>query len=172
MTTNELRTLAFQIDPRNAAYIMNDYEVTRLMERINHWRGRHNPDADSVADAIACNLDNYIAEYSTTHLTPANVKVGDGVTVNLYTDRHAGTIVKVTKTTITIRRDKATLKPEFKPKFDGMYCTNNAAQEWTYEPDADGELTTLHWSKAYNQYGRPGGLTASKGRHEFHDYNF
>ena len=30
-------------------------------------------------------------------MTPANIQVGDGVTVNLWSDRYAATVIKVTK---------------------------------------------------------------------------
>ena len=109
-------------------------------------------------------------------LTPVTAKVGDGATINLYTDRHACTIVKVTKTTITVRRDKAILNPNFRPEFIvggfAAHCTNQDEQSYTYEPDEDGDLRTFHWSKKYNQYGTPSNLTLSRGRHEYYDYNF
>ena len=50
-------------------------------------------------------------------MTPANIQVGDGVTVNLWSDRYAATVIKVTKSSVTVRRDKATLNPDFKPEW-------------------------------------------------------
>jgi hypothetical protein len=42
-------------------------------------------------------------------------KIGDGVTLNYCTDRHAYTVIKTTKNSITIQRDtvKQLTKPEF-----------------------------------------------------------
>lgn len=115
-------------------------------------------------------------EIHNAYLTPATAKVGDGATVNLYSDRYAGTIIKVTKKSVTVRRDKATLDPNFKPEFipGGFagHCTNQEEQSYTYEADPNGEVYTIFWSDKYNRYGRPGDLSLSRGRHEFYDYNF
>ena len=114
--------------------------------------------------------------FERTALTPATVKVGDGVTINLWSDRHAATVIKVTAKTVTVRRDKATLNPDFKPEFIpggfAAHCTNQSEQRYTYEPDEKGEIRTFHWSDKFQRYGQPGNLTLSKGRHEFYDYNF
>lgn len=109
-------------------------------------------------------------------LTPASIQVGDGVTVNLWSDRYAATVIKVTKSSVTARRDKATLNPDFKPEwipggFAG-HCTNQDEQTYSYEPDENGMEYTFRWSRKYQRYGQPGNLTLSKGRHEFYDYNF
>ncbi len=176
MTTEELRTIADQIDSKNAQYIVKNESILNKARRIDYWRARTEPRARVIADDITEQLYEEIREFDKLHLTPANAKVGDGATVKLYTDRHAGTIVKVTKATITIRRDKAILSPDFKPQYVAggfaAHCVNQDEQEWTYEPDENGELTTLYWSNVYNQYGRPGDLIAIKGRHEYYDYNF
>lgn len=95
-------------------------------------------------------------------------KVGDGITISLYTDAHAYTIVKRTANTITIQRDKATLKEGFKPEFIGCHCVNNYEQEYDYEANPKGETKTLRWSKKNGNWGE----SASLGRHEFYDYNF
>ncbi|MCQ2113313.1 MAG: hypothetical protein MJY95_08250 [Bacteroidaceae bacterium] len=109
-------------------------------------------------------------------LNPANIKVGDGVSVKLYTDRHAGTVIKVTRCKVVVQRDKATLDPNFKPEwiaggFAG-HCTNQHKQTYTYERDPNGEIYEFRWSNKYGQYGTPGNLTLHKGRREFYDYNF
>lgn len=109
-------------------------------------------------------------------LTPATIQVGDGVTVNLWTDAYAATVIKKTPFTVTVRRDKATLDPSFKPEFiPGGFCgtvINQDEQSYTYEEDPDGELYTFRWSNKFGTYGQPGDLRLTKGRHEFYDYNF
>ena len=131
---------------------------------------------EHIAENALKALEETIRKYNEYHLTPANAKVGDGATVYLYTDSHAGTIVKVTKCTVTVRRDKAIIDPNFKPEFilGGFcaHCTNQNEQRYTYEPNENGELTTVYWSKKYNRYGQPGDIHLGKGRHEFYDYNF
>ena len=109
-------------------------------------------------------------------MTPANIQLGDGVTVNLWSDRYAATVIKVTKSSVTVRRDKATLNPDFKPEWIpggfAAHCTNQEEQSYTYEPDESGTVYTFRWSNKYQRYGQPGNLSLSKGRHEFYDYNF
>ena len=104
-----------------------------------------------------------------------NLKVGDGVTVNLYSDSHAYTVIKRTPATITIQQDKATLDPAFKPVFvEGGFaghCVNQHEQKYTYERDEHGEILTLRYSKKLGKFtylDKP----ITIGRHEFYDYNF
>lgn len=161
------------IDKVNAEYILRDEEIRKSYKYIAKlW---DNCELDYMQSALEI-LKERIKEYDNTHLTPANAKVGDGATVNLWSDRHACTIIKVTKNTVTVQRDTANLNPDFKPEFipGGFagHCTNQNEQSYTYERDEQGEVTTIHWSEKYQRYGRPGFPTLSKGRHEFYDYNF
>ncbi len=184
-----LENIAKEIDPINVEYILAD---TLIQHQYDHYLSCKRRDKcvriydddeenteelfERITSSALKNLKELISVFDSRHLTPANVKVGDGATVNYYTDRNAGTIVKVTKCSITIQRDKAIRDPNFKPEFIpggfSAYCTNQDEQSYTYEPDENGELITLRWSGKYNRYGTPGNLTASKGRHEFYDYNF
>jgi len=187
MTKQELHDLVKSIDPINAEYIIADSVVLREFNVLNRFKdesiplgyklsGDEQERRKSIIEMCHRDLAKKIAKFGDERLTPANVKVGDGATVLLWSDYHAGTIVKVTKATITIRRDKATLDPNFKPEFIpggfAAHCTNQNEQRWSYEPNENGHLTTLHWSKKYNRYGTPGNPSAIKGRHEFYDYNF
>lgn len=189
MTQAELITLIESIDPKNTEYILADSNVLRRFDSLNSWeeanpkthwllKDEANPEErqKSLIAMVRRELEEEIKRFDSWHLTPANAKVGDGATVNLYSDRHAGTIIKVTKSSITIQRDKATLDPNFKPEwvaggFAG-HCTNQDEQTYTYERNQNGSTTTIRWSRKYNRFGTPGNLTASKGRHEFYDYNF
>lgn len=103
------------------------------------------------------------------------LQVGDGCTWHLWSDSHAGTIIKRTPKTITIQRDKATISPDFKPEWIpggfAAHCTNQDEQSYTYERDPHGETITARWSE------KRGGFVyldklISIGRHEFYDYNF
>ena len=105
----------------------------------------------------------------------SELQVGDGVTLNLYSDSEAYTVIKRTPTTITVQRDKAIKDPRFIPKWIpggfSAICTNQDEQEYTYERDENGFKQTLHFSKKYGRFmylGKP----ISIGRHEFYDYNF
>lgn len=105
--------------------------------------------------------------------------VGDGCTYHLYSDAYACTVIKKTKNTISVRRDKATLDPNFKPEFIpggfAAHCINSSEQKYTYERDENGEVFKLWWSEKYGQWRKGSGAGAfvlTPGRHEFYDYNF
>ena len=104
-----------------------------------------------------------------------NAEIGDGATVSLYTDRHAYDIIKRTPCTLTLRRCKATLVPEFKPEFivGGFcaHCTNQEEQRYTYEENPNGEVITAHWSKKNNRFYYLG-MVVHPNRREYYDYNY
>lgn len=102
------------------------------------------------------------------------IEVGEGVTLHLWSDAHAYTVIARTKTTLTIQRDKATLDPSFRPQRDGMHCTNQDEQTYTYELDPQGEIIKCRWSERNGRFqaGSDGSMRITRGRREFHDYNF
>ena len=65
-------------------------------------------------------------------------KVGMGATILCWSDRHAATIVKVTKATIHVRRDKA-----IRTDKNGM----SEIQTYTYEPDPDAPVEVFRKTK-------------------------
>ncbi len=174
--SNEVKTefvkLVKSIDALNAEYILADSLVNEKFDFYTELKTK----AVSYAESVYEELKEIIEEYDSKYLTPANVKVGDGATVVLFSDKQAGTIVKVAKSSITIRRDKAIKNDDFKPEFVtggfNAVCVNQNEQSYAYEPDEQGQLTTIHWSSKNNSYGTPSKVRAIKGRHEFYDYNF
>lgn len=104
------------------------------------------------------------------------IEVGDGVTVRFYTDAHAGTVIRKTKTMLIIQQDKATLDPSFTPEFDvggfAAHCSNNNEQKYNYERDPEGTIYKARWSEKDGCYKYDGCCRISRGRHEFYDYNF
>lgn len=106
------------------------------------------------------------------------IEVGDGVTMCLYSDAYACTVIAKTAKTITIQRDKATRDPNFKPEFIpggfAAHCINQEDQRWTYERNQDGEITRCYWSEKLGMYTTGGdrSIKIRLGRHEFYDYNF
>lgn len=93
-----------------------------------------------------------------------NIKVGDGATICYYTDREAGTIIKRTKNTITIQRDKA-----FRTDNNGM----SDCQEYRYERDENGLIEVYHWSNKYGCFrNSKNRLYVINGRHKYYDYSF
>ena len=103
------------------------------------------------------------------------LEVGDGVTVHLYSDAEAYTIIKRTAKTITLQKDIATLDSNFKPEvieggFSG-HCINQDEQTYTYERNPRGRIITARWSDRYGAFMYLGKVVTA-GRHEFYDYNF
>lgn len=126
---------------------------------------------------ITCNgdvLDELMRPY--TKMLWDGIEVGDGVTVNYYTDRKAYTVIKRTKKTLTIRRCKVKRAEGFKPDWVlggfSAICLNNEDQEWVYEEDENGRIMVAHWSEKWCRFMADHTLTCSPGRHEFYDYNF
>lgn len=172
MKTESIQSVVIAIDPVNVDHIMQDENV------MGHFRWcsrqvRHNKKAAVHWFRVA---KQEVSRFHERCLTPETIKVGDGVTINLWSDRYAGTVIRVTKSMVIVQRDKATLDQNFKPEFEiggfAAHCTNQNEQSYSYRPDPDGEIYKFHWSKKYRRYGQPGNLTLSKGRHEFYDYNF
>lgn len=94
-----------------------------------------------------------------------NVKVGDGVTIYLWSDSHAATVIKRTKYSITVQQDKA------------IRTDNNGIsehQEYRYERNPRGEITTYRWSNKYGCFCNSGdqSIKIGNGRYEYYDYSF
>lgn len=159
----------------NAQYILGRTEMEDELDYIGRQLAKEEQ-FDGFFEYICKDALKKANDLHERLLTPATAKVGDGATIHLWSDAHACTIIKVTKSTVTVRRDKATLDPGFKPEFilGGFcaHCTNQDEQSYTYEEDPNGEVSTFHWSRKYGTYGRPGNLRLTRGRREFHDYNF
>lgn len=176
MTTyrDQLVKVIADMSGENAEYIIRDYFVDRELRFIDKEIAKY----EDLKDQIWTDAIEQVEKAIDRSFTPNTVNVGDGVTICLHSDRHAGTVIKKTKTTITIQRDKATLDPNFKPEIvAGGYagnCTNNEDQTYTYERDPEGMIETFRWSKKNARYqgGDDGSIKVIKGRYEFYDYNF
>lgn len=140
---------------------MTEQEIKAKKEAIyNNWTSIRQRDID---------LDNLMRQ------AHEEIKEGDGITINLWSDSHAYTVIKRTPSTITVQRDKAILDKNFKPEwiaggFAG-HCTNQDEQSYIYERNEKGEVLTLRYSKKYGRFMYLE-KSISIGRHEFYDYNF
>lgn len=168
----KIEELVSMVNGRDAQYIMVEVEdKIRTAERFEA-KGR-----TDIVNNIIEDIEKIALDFDSKFFTPANVQVGDGATIHMYSDSHAGTVVKVTKTTITIQHDKATLDPNWKPEvvvggFAG-HCTNQDSQTYTYERNPNGKVQTFRWNAKRGLFtNKSAGLTVTKGRHEFYDYNF
>lgn len=159
----------------NGLYILRDQNVVSEIECMERFASKGDLEMSEYCYKHALEKAE---EFNNNRLSPATVNVGDGVTIHYYSDAHAGTVIKKTKTTITVQQDKATIDPTFKPEFitGGFagHCTNQNEQSYTYERDLNGTVTVYRWSNKYNRYqgGGDGSVKVTKGRREFYDYNF
>jgi hypothetical protein len=112
-----------------------------------------------------------------------DIIIGMGATVFGYSDSSAYTVIKISKSgkKVFLQKDKSTLDPNFKPNiipggFAG-HCTNNYAQEYTYESDSNGHIIEVSLRKNGKWVVKGEPTKGSKGikfgvRREFFDYNF
>lgn len=138
---------------------------------VSEYTARRTAEINAAADAIAA------------------LPVGDGISVSLYTDIDAYTIIKKTATTILLQADKATLDPNWKPEFipGGFagHCTNQRDQTYTYDRDPNGATIKISLRRSKDENGNErrrwkkagvgtfeGGGNVYPGRRKFHDYNF
>lgn len=172
MKTESIQRVIAAMDPVNVDYIMQDEHITAEFR----WASRMAKLDRRAAAFHFRRAKEEVAKFHETHLTPETIRVGDGVTVNSWSDRYAATVIKATKNMVVVRRDTAILDPNFKPEFiiGGFcaHCTNQSDQTYNYRPNPEGEEYKIYWSKKYRRYGQPGEYSLSKGRHEFYDYNF
>ena len=105
-------------------------------------------------------LMNHI--YSLASSPPGGPKVGMGATILCWTDRHPGTIVKVTPTQIHVQEDHAVRLDAF-----GM----SEHQEYRYEPDPRAPI--IIFRKTKRDYRCSGGNGLGIGyRDKYYDYSF
>jgi hypothetical protein len=119
----------------------------------------------------------------------SSLNIGDGVSVSVWTDCAAYTIIKKTPTTITLRADKAELlnrdELRFIPGGFLAHCENQADQRYSYEADPQGvevKISLRRWADEEGNERRKwkrsgtrtfeGGGNAYAGRRAFHDFNF
>lgn len=135
------------------------------------WIAERTAEINAAADAISA------------------LNIGDGVTVSVWTDRDAYTIIKKTPTTITLRADKAELINRDELRFDvgGFFahCENPEDQRYSYEADPQGREINISlrrwtdedgnerrkWKRWRTRTFEPGG-NAYAGRRAFRDFNF
>ena len=104
-----------------------------------------------------------------------SMEVGDRANVRLYSDVEPCTIIKKTATTLTVRYDKATLDPNWKPEvvlggFAG-HCVNNEDQKWIIEEDPNGRVEIFRFHKNEGRYMSHSCKLYPEWR-KFYDYNF
>ena len=104
------------------------------------------------------------------------MEVGDHAHICHYSDVSPVTVIKKTATTLTVRMDKATRDPNWKPEWAvggfAAHCTNIDEQKWIIEEDENGSVEVFRWSKRYNQYRNTSGEKLFPEWRKYYDYNF
>ena len=102
------------------------------------------------------------------------LEVGDRANVRFYSDVEPVTVIKRTAKTITVRFDKATLSPDWKPEMVAggfaAHCVNQETQEWKIEEDPNGSTGVFRRRK--NGWYDTGDCKLTPGWRKFYDYNF
>lgn len=102
------------------------------------------------------------------------LEVGDRAHICHYSDISPVTVVRRTAKTITVRYDKASRSPNWKPVWEpggfSAICTNIDEQEWIIEEDENGRLETFRlrqvgWRNSAEECLAPGWK-------KYYDYNF
>ena len=105
----------------------------------------------------------------------SGLEVGDKAHVMLYSDVEPVTVIKRTKTTVTVRYDKAKRNPNWKPEWItggfSAICTNIEDQQWIIEDDEEGRLEKFYWSTKMNCFVH-NGLRLKPCWRKYYDYNF
>lgn len=88
--------------------------------------------------------------------------IGMGATILCWTDRHAGTIIKVTRTQVHVREDTAT-----RADSNGM----SESQSYLYTADPQGKVHVFRMTKKGYRNRAGNGLLVGT-RAKYHDYSF
>lgn len=115
------------------------------------------------------------AQYGLRREYNSGMEVGDKGSVRLWSDSEPCTVIKRTKTTVTVRFDKATRNPNWKPEWIpggfSAICTNNEDQQWIIEDNPNGSTETFYWSDKENCFVHHG-CRLTPGWYKHYDYNF
>lgn len=106
------------------------------------------------------------------------MEISDHAHICHWSDVSPCTIIKKTKTTLTVRYDKARKSDKWNPQYipGGFvaHCINNDNQSdwWIIEENPEGSVETFRWSNKYNSYRNTCGETLHPGWMYKYDYNF
>lgn len=109
-------------------------------------------------------LQNLMLSRSSATEPPADLKVGDGMTEVMWTDRHPYTVVEISESRQTVKVQADNYKRTDK---NGM----SDSQSYEFSPNTDSPIETLRWSKKRGLYTRKG-TPFWLGRRCYHDYSF
>ena len=117
-----------------------------------------------------------LSDVAPKSFNPADIKVGQGITLHSYSDTNPWEIIAVSKTgrQATIREMKATLNRDestLVQTVGGFAAHTSGKQVWDIESDEDGYVRKMNWSNK-KQVFVSDGKSASLGASKHYDYNF
>lgn len=119
--------------------------------------------------------ERQLAQDKIVHDYNISLEVGDKASVRLWSDQNPCTIIKRTKTTVTVRYDKAEQNPNWKPEWEAggfsAVCTNIEDQQWIISDDENGATEKFYWSDKENCFIH-NGCRLTPGWYKYYDYNF
>lgn len=166
------------MDMKNSERLANELEKVKVQYRkaLNKlYKTTTNPTREQYEPIHALSRKIDDLEFEVIKERRREIKVGDGCTLVLWSDKQAHTVVRKAKAMIVIQRDKVIKSPNFKPDWVvggfSAICINQNEQEYTYERDPNGNTIRAFWSEVNGCY-MHNGCKVINGRHEFYDYNF
>ena len=119
---------------------------------------------------------NSLRDVAPKSFNPADIKVGQGITLHSYSDTNPYEIIAVSKTgrQATIREMKATLNRDestLVQTVGGFAAHTSGKQVWDIESDEDGYVRKMNWSNKKQRFVSDG-KNASLGASKHYDYNF
>ena len=117
-----------------------------------------------------------LSDVAPKSFNPADIKVGQGITLHNWTDSNPYEIIAVSKTgqQATIRSMNATLNREkstLVQHVGGFAAHTSGEQVWDIESDEDGLVTKMFWSNKLQRFTCKG-RNVSDGATKHYDYNF
>jgi hypothetical protein len=103
------------------------------------------------------------------------MKIGDGATIQMYSDRRAATIIKISPSgkTIAIQEDHAELlnRNELKINPGGFSANIQGGQKYSFKPDIYGTIRRARKRKDGKWYSQGNRIIIGERQH-FYDFNF
>lgn len=103
------------------------------------------------------------------------MKIGDGATIQMYSDRRAATIIDISPSnkTITIQEDNAELlnRDELKTNPGGFSANIQGSQKYKFSKDLNGQIAIAKKHKDGKFYSQGNRIVVGERQH-FYDFNF
>lgn len=127
------------------------------MKTFEEFKAEYEAKHPEIWNAYHDAINEYNGVYFRDH-----AEVGDGVSVHLWSDSHAYTIIARTPKTLTLRRCKS-----IRTDSNGM----SDCQDYRFEENENGYVVKAYWSNKNNRFYQ-NGCSVTPGHYEYFDYSF